>query len=86
MGEKRDKANSISNLKLYAIMITMLVFGTANTIVMKYQDKKVVGTRPNGDKMYYVHPFFQCANMFVGELCCLFVYFGKKLWISRKQN
>jgi hypothetical protein len=35
MGEERDAANTISNGKLYGIMLTMLFFGTCNTIVMK---------------------------------------------------
>ena len=40
MGEDdRDAANTISNAKLYMIMLTMLFFGTCNTIVMKGQDK-----------------------------------------------
>jgi hypothetical protein len=31
----------------------------------------------------FTHPYFQCANMFVGELTCLFVYFAKiAIWGS----
>ena len=35
MGEERDAANTISNVKLYLIMLAMLFFGTCNTLVMK---------------------------------------------------
>lgn len=68
----------ISNAKLYLIMLFMLVTGTANTIVLKLQDKVVVGTDPEtGKDMHYHHPYFQCANMFVGEFCCIFIYLAK---------
>ena len=36
MGEDdRAEANTISNAKLYLIMLTMMIFGTCNTVVMK---------------------------------------------------
>ena len=59
-------------------MMAMLVFGTCNTIVMKWQDKTVVGTdKKTGLDTTFSHPYFQCAVMFFGELTCLFVYFIK---------
>jgi hypothetical protein len=54
------------------LMIGMLVFGAANTLVMKYMDNTVVG---NGQ--LFNHPYFQGIIMFTGELMCLFVYFIK---------
>ena len=50
----------------------MLIFGAANTLVMKYMDNTVVG---NGQ--VFNHPYFQGIIMFAGELMCLFVYFIK---------
>ena len=63
---------------LYVVMIAMLIFGTCNTIVMKNQDETLVKNN-DGVETKFNHPFFQCANMFVGEFMCLFVYFGKIL-------
>lgn len=73
----------ISPLQLYSIMGLMLIFGTCNTLVMKAQDNVVVGTITDPDTgkqtdKLFTHPYFQCANMFVGELMCLFVYFFRK--------
>jgi len=36
MGEEKDDSRKISNGALYCIMGAMLVFGTCNTIVMKW--------------------------------------------------
>jgi hypothetical protein len=44
---------------------------------MKLQDNVVVGKNADGKDLTFYHPFFQCANMFVGELMCLFVYVFK---------
>ena len=32
----------------------------------------------------YFHPYFQCANMFVGELCCFIPYFIRKYCFNKK--
>jgi hypothetical protein len=34
--------------------------------------------------MKFTHPYFQCANMFVGELMCLVVYFSRKACCGKK--
>ena len=57
MGEERDAANTISNCKLYCIMLTMLFFGTCNTIVMKAQDKVKVDDY-DGKPAVFTHPYF----------------------------
>ena len=61
----------------------MLIFGTCNTLVMKAQDEVIVGKYTDPDTgieedKKFTHPYFQCANMFVGELMCLVVYFSRK--------
>ena len=64
-------------------MCSMLFFGTCNTLVMKWQDQTEAETPVTDDtgkvidKKEFNHPFFQCANMFVGEFMCLVVYFIK---------
>ncbi|TNV73496.1 hypothetical protein FGO68_gene681 [Halteria grandinella] len=57
----------------------MLLSGTGNTIIMKVQNLTYGETLPTDPKqpMPFTHPFVQCAVMFLGELLCLFVYFGK---------
>ena len=60
MGEERDASRSIPNSMLYCIMLAMLVSGTCNTIVMKWQDKTVAGqdkTAPFKDYTFN-HPYF----------------------------
>jgi len=71
--ESQGKKETVSPTVLYAIMGGLLFFGTCNTIVMKLQDEEKVDDK--GTK--FNHPYFQCANMFVGEFMCLFVYFIK---------
>jgi hypothetical protein len=55
----------------------MLLFGTCNTLAMKAQDNIVIGVDNKGNNLTYTHPYVQCANMFIGELMCLIVYFIK---------
>jgi len=59
MGEERDASRTIPNGMLYCIMLAMLFFGTCNTIVMKWQDKTVVGFDKKTGKDYdFNHPYF----------------------------
>ena len=75
MSNEKDK---LPDWQLNCLMILMLIFGTANTLVMKYQDEyKIDDPDLRGTSGKFVHPYFQCANMFLGEFCCLIVYFGK---------
>jgi hypothetical protein len=41
---------------------------------MKLQDQVKVGVDDKGKDILFTHPYFQCANMFIGEFCCLFVF------------
>uniref|UniRef100_A0AC34QG22 Sugar phosphate transporter domain-containing protein n=2 Tax=Panagrolaimus sp. JU765 TaxID=591449 RepID=A0AC34QG22_9BILA len=73
-----------NNVKLgnLGICILMVVTGSLNTLAAKWADLiKVDGT-------YFNHPFFQAICMFIGEFCCLIVYFiyhfiKKRLWRRR---
>lgn len=80
-----NDSDVLPDWQLYVLMILMLCFGTANTLVMKYQDQYEVEKEDGGSTSgKFTHPYFQCANMFVGELCCLIVYFSKKFWAKRR--
>lgn len=81
--------NKIAPIQLYCIMGLMLIFGTCNTLVMKAQDEVVVGTYTDPvtletSDQKFTHPYFQCANMFVGELMCLVVYFSRRACCAKK--
>ena len=62
----------------YSVMIGMLIFGSANTIVQDYQNKEVA------DDNYFTHPYFQTAIMFAGELS-VFIAYGVKKWLMRRK-
>lgn len=62
----------------YSVMIGMLIFGSANTIVQDYQNKEVA------DDNYFTHPYFQAAIMFAGEFSCFGIYGIKKWRIARE--
>ena len=51
----RDAANTIARPKLYLIMVGMVIFGTSDTLVQKFQDKTEVEF--NGVSGEYHHPF-----------------------------
>lgn len=79
------QVHTISNARLYIIMLIMLVSGSCNTIVMKAQDKVEVGAIPgyipeDGKPNVYKHAYFQSANTFVGEFSCLIVWMIKRLY------
>lgn len=71
---------SVPKIVVYMFMIAMLIFGTANTIVMKGMDV----TKVNGH--HFEHPYFQCATMFAGEFMCLGFYGGMLLYNRKKTN
>jgi hypothetical protein len=91
-----NNAAKLVGPKLYAIMAGMLLAGTANTLLTKWQNQSVGVETPDNcydpnDKpvpgrvpcQTFTHPYVQSVNMFLGELLCLFVY-GGKLFYSRR--
>ncbi|KAF9427426.1 hypothetical protein BGZ76_002352 [Entomortierella beljakovae] len=68
------------------LVIGMLVAGTANTVISKYQDRVCVNNCDNPDPKTHEHfeqPIWQTLNMFVGETLCLvlasvFAYIAEK--------
>jgi hypothetical protein len=73
-------------------MAGMLIAGTANTLLTKWQNGQVGVKTPEGcspgSKINpcdtFTHPYVQSANMFIGELLCLIIY-GGKLFYQRRQ-
>ena len=67
-----------SNVFLYSVMLGMLLTGSANTLIQKYQNDTI--SKGN----YFTHPYFQTAIMFAGELSVFIAYGVKKYWIKRQ--
>lgn len=66
------------------IIAGMLITGTANTLLNKWQNRVCVKNCIDGgasggsgaSRVYYEQPVVQSLTMFVGELLCLLVYYG----------
>jgi cytochrome b561 len=81
-------AAKLTGMRLYSIMFGMLIAGTANTILTKWQNS-LVGVKlppPFGPGEYakFTHPYVQSANMFIGEMLCL-VFYGAKLFYNKRR-
>jgi len=73
MTEKKDG----SKVFMYSMMAGMLVTGSANTLIQKYQNDTIALNN------YFTHPYFQTAIMFSGELSVFIAYGVKKYWVKR---
>ncbi|KAF9357987.1 hypothetical protein BGX34_009116 [Mortierella sp. NVP85] len=68
------------------LVIGMLIAGTANTVISKYQDMACVENCDNPDiskRKHFEQPIWQTLNMFLGETLCLvaasiFAYLAEK--------
>jgi drug/metabolite transporter (DMT)-like permease len=56
------------------VALGMLLSGSMNTLLTKFQDNIVVGETPDGSDVYFLHPVFQTGLMFGGEFLCLVGY------------
>jgi hypothetical protein len=65
-------------------MIGMLICGTMNTLVMKYQDDTV--TVFDGIDYPFTHPYLQCAFMFLGEFLCMGLLVIKRCYYKSKEK
>ena len=75
MNEEEQKKNMWMT---YGVMLGMLIFGSANTLIQDAQLK----TEADGN--LFTHPYMQCAFMFVGELSVWIAYGGKKYMRAKK--
>jgi len=79
-----DEKPPIGKFALYGIMLGMLVCGTMNTLVMKYQDD--TETTIDGITNTFTHPYLQSAFMFVGEFSCFGLLAIKRLYYNSKEK
>jgi len=63
-----------SQSSLYMFMLGMLVMGTVNMLMLKFQTMQKVPMTPGGPPEDFHHPVLQAGLMMVGELLCLPVY------------
>merc|ERR1719171_1542588 len=56
---------------IYVFMLVMLISGSANTLLMKFQVVQQVPGAEGGRPVGFDHPFFQTLLMMIGELLCL---------------
>eukprot|EP00128_Syssomonas_multiformis_P017031 Colp12_sorted_trinity150504_noHs@30295 len=71
-------------MKKLVLAIGMLVTGTCNTIMTKWQDR-TEAEGDNGVSEEFNHPAFQTYTMFIGEVLCLFVFYINR-YRERKNN
>lgn len=62
------------NYTLYFFMLVMLVMGTVNMILLKFQHMQTAPMTPDGPAVPFDHPWLQAGLMMVGELLCLPIY------------
>jgi drug/metabolite transporter (DMT)-like permease len=60
---------------LYFFMVLMLMMGTLNMLMLKFQHMQMAPMSPGGEPQHFDHPWLQAALMMVGELLCLPIYF-----------
>lgn len=63
---------------LYCFMLLMLLAGTVNILLLKFQHMQMVPTSEGAAPVPFDHPWFQAGLMMVGELMCLFIYLGTR--------
>jgi hypothetical protein len=80
----KNASKKLVGAPLYLVMLGMLIAGTANTVLTKWQncEKGVPGIDYRGKEMKFTHPYVQSANMFLGEMLCLLMYGGKLLYLK----
>ncbi|GHJ85303.1 hypothetical protein NliqN6_1705 [Naganishia liquefaciens] len=69
------------------LVVGMLVSGSANSLLTKYQDMQCVENCAEGDarRLNFEQPVWQSLNMFIGEFMCM-IPFLLKPWISRLRH
>ncbi|CAI2371523.1 unnamed protein product [Moneuplotes crassus] len=65
--------DKISPCLLYKLMLSMLVFGSANTVFLKMMNLSYFTDKDGVRKQFY-HAFFQTFIMFIGAFLCIGVY------------
>lgn len=60
---------------LVPLMLTMLISGTFNTLLMKFMVMQQVPTGPGMKSSGFEYPYFQTVLMMMGEFLCLIAYY-----------
>merc|ERR1719277_2830610 len=63
------------NCTLYLFMLAMLLMGTVNMLMLKYQHMQKAPLVPHGEAVAFDHPWVQAGLMMVGEFFCLPVFY-----------
>lgn len=63
---------------LYVFMLLMLIMGTVNMLMLKFQHLQLAPMRLGAEPQHFDHPWLQAGLMMVGELLCLPVYFWRR--------
>ncbi|CAD8148425.1 unnamed protein product [Paramecium pentaurelia] len=63
-----------------SLLVGMILVGTFNTLVYKYQNTTVI------DGVTFIHPYMQALCMFVGEATCLVFYFVFQMKAEKDPN
>jgi len=69
--------------KHFALAGMMVVFGTFNTLSVKWADK-MVSESSDGKVRPFDHPFLQACGMFLGEMLCMLAFWFLR-WRERRQ-
>lgn len=82
-----DGFPTVSSMKQFVAMLVagMLLTGTINTLLNKWQDLSCVGNCADPDPIrrhYYEQPIWQTLNMFIGEALCLLVFYASQAFKS----
>ncbi|KAJ3390872.1 hypothetical protein HDU92_000232 [Lobulomyces angularis] len=78
-----------SLILILILVIGMLFTGTINTILNKLQDNVCISNCDAPDKRdrhTFEQPLWQTMTMFVGETCCLIVYYASTFYENRKKK
>ncbi|KAH8090427.1 hypothetical protein HD553DRAFT_302405 [Filobasidium floriforme] len=69
-------SRTTSSTKIGILVATMLVSGSANSLLTKYQDMQCVKNCAPGDhhRENFEQPVWQSLNMFIGEMMCLVAF------------
>jgi len=64
----------------------MLVFGSFNTLSVKWADTMESQWSDGKTKMHFNHPFLQACGMFLGEMLCMLAFWVVKWRVSRQDR
>lgn len=73
-----DVSSATGTVTLYMFMLLMLVMGTVNMVMLKFQHMQKVPLVADGPREPFDHAWLQAGLMMCGEVLCLPVYFATR--------